>query len=53
MNITTLSYWTDHGSAWYVVMLLPLYLITPFLGKIIDKVRYRMVIAVIVGGSFS
>ena len=49
MNITTLSYWTDHGSAWYVAMLLPLYLITPFLGKIIDKVRYRMAIAVIVG----
>lgn len=52
MNITTLSYWTDHGSAWYVAMLLPLYLITPFFGKIIDKVRYRMVISVIIGVVF-
>lgn len=30
-NITTLSYWTKHEGAWYVAMLIPLYLVTPLL----------------------
>lgn len=30
-NVSTLSYWLYHKGAWYVAMLLPLYLITPLL----------------------
>ena len=33
-NIFTVSYWTRHEGAWYVAMLIPLYLVTPFLFKL-------------------
>lgn len=52
LDITTLSYWKEHGSAWYVAMLLPLYLVTPLLGKVIDKSKYP-VMASICGGGYS
>lgn len=29
-NVSTLSYWTSHQGAWYIAMLIPLYLFTPF-----------------------
>lgn len=41
-NITTFSFWTRHEGAWFVAMLLPLYLLTPWIAKYIDKSRIRI-----------
>lgn len=40
-NITTFSFWTRHDSAWFVAMLIPLYLLTPLIAKHIDKSSHR------------
>ena len=41
-NITTISYWTRHQGAWFVALLLPLYLCTPLIAKFIDGKRKRI-----------
>lgn len=38
-NITTLSFWIRHKGAWFVALLLPLYLFTPLIAKFIDKTK--------------
>lgn len=38
---STVSFWTKHFGAWYVALLIPLYIITPLMGKAIDICRYR------------
>ena len=38
-NITTLSFWTRHKGAWFVALLLTLYMVTPLIAKIIDKAK--------------
>lgn len=43
-NISTLSFWTDHVGAWYVAMLIPLYLITPLLHESISN-RLHYIVA--------
>lgn len=40
-NITTISFWTRHEGAWFVALLIPLYLLTPLIAKIIDGARNR------------
>lgn len=39
LNLSTLSYWLDHRGAWYVALLLPLYLMTPLLYKMLAGKR--------------
>lgn len=34
-QFSTLSYWTHHNAAWFVALLIPLYLITPFFYNLI------------------
>lgn len=34
INVSTLNYWLYHGGAWFVAVLMPLYLVTPLLFKI-------------------
>ena len=40
-NITTISFWTRHEGAWFVALLILLYLFTPLNAKIIDGARIR------------
>ncbi len=42
LNISTLNYWVIHKGAWYVALLLPLYFITPFIGKLIDSINKKL-----------
>lgn len=42
-NITTISFWIRHEGAWFVAMLIPLYLFTPLLAKVIDKSNHRWI----------
>lgn len=37
LYLSTLSYWSEHNTAWFVAVLIPLYLITPFLFAIQEK----------------
>ncbi len=36
LDISTINFWIKHGSAWFVAMLIPLYLISPFLHKLLN-----------------
>lgn len=47
-NISTFSYWTKHEGAWFVAMLIPLYLITPLLARVIDCHNNRFVPTIII-----
>ena len=46
-NITTISFWTAHEGAWFVAMLLPLYLLTPWIAKMTDSCRNRTIPTII------
>lgn len=39
LDITTINYWLNHRSAWFVAMLIPLYAITPLHDYICRKVK--------------
>ena len=43
-ELSTLSFWLDHKGAWYVAMLIPLYLVYPFLYKILSGKNQGFVI---------
>ena len=47
LNVTTLNYWVIHMGAWYVALLIPLYLITPLLAYIVDRSSNRLLVAII------
>lgn len=36
-NVSTFSYWIYHKGAWYIAMLIPLYLITPLLVRLLSN----------------
>ena len=42
-DLSTISYWTHHRSAWFIALLMPLYAVTPLLPRIIDKCKYRWI----------
>ena len=42
-NLTTFSFWTRHEGAWFVAMLIPLYLLAPLIAKIIDIQNHRWI----------
>ncbi|MBR5076747.1 MAG: acyltransferase [Bacteroidales bacterium] len=51
-NISTLSFWTRHEGAWFVAMLLPLYLVTPFIARLIDWKGPRIIPTIVLCAFF-
>lgn len=43
-SYSTISYWTHHEGAWYVALLVPLYLLTPIVFRLFQQSRHRFVI---------
>ena len=46
-NVSTMNYWLYHKGAWFVAILLPLYLIMPILYKILVVGRFRILFLVV------
>ena len=42
-HLSGLSFWGEHEGMWYVDLLIPLYLLTPLIGKMIDGVKHRVI----------
>ena len=42
-HLSGLSFWGEHEGMWYVDLLIPLYLVTPLIGKIIDSAKHRII----------
>ena len=38
-DVSTLSFWTRHGGAWFVALIIPLYLLAPFLYRIFSRLK--------------
>lgn len=52
-NILTISFWTEHSGAWFVALLLPLYILTPlFYSFIKSKYNYLFLVITISFCSF-
>lgn len=52
-HLFTIGFWSENFGAWYIAVLIPLYVITPFVGKLIDKSKRRnVVVGAIVLGVF-
>lgn len=47
-SYSTISYWTHHEGAWYVALLVPLYLLTPIVFRLFQRYRQRIVILLLV-----
>ncbi len=47
MHLSTYTYWTKHTGAWYIAMLIPLYLIAPLIGFLIERFKYRWIITIL------
>ena len=45
LYITTLEFWLHHRGAWYVAMLFPLYFLTPYIVKVINTSKARVITA--------
>lgn len=45
--LSTIGFWMEHNGDWFIAMLIPLYLITPVLGRVIDKSKSRFLSAAI------
>ncbi len=41
---TTVGFWKENFGAWYVALLIPLYAVTPFVGRLIDKSKKRLTV---------
>ncbi|WP_455614568.1 acyltransferase family protein [Bacteroides congonensis] len=41
LHITTLEFWMYHKGAWFIAMLFPLYLITPLIARLFDRMQKR------------
>lgn len=44
LHITTLEFWIYHKGAWFVAMLFPLYLITPLIARLFDRIKQRFLV---------
>lgn len=42
-NLSTLSFWTHHQSAWYVALLIPLYLLSPLFYKLSNALIIKQI----------
>ena len=59
-DLSTVSYWTHHRSAWFIALLFPLYALTPLFARLIDGFKYRWVpslvlctVCLVFGAAFS
>lgn len=43
LYITTLEFWIHHRGAWYVAMLLPLYFLTPYIVKVVNTSKAKII----------
>lgn len=50
-DLSTLSFWTEHQGAWYVAMLVPLYIVYPWFYDWVEKAKTKTKIIVILLGS--
>lgn len=54
LDISTINYWINHKSAWYIAMLIPLYALTPLHDLICKKVKnpvlYSLVLLILIIG---
>ena len=48
LNLSTISYWIDKAGCWFVDILVPIYLLTPFWNRLLEKVAYPVVPTAIV-----
>lgn len=48
LNVSTLNYWVVHMGAWYVALLIPLYLLTPIIASIINYSGRKYLVATII-----
>lgn len=44
-EFSTLAFWVRHTGMWYIALLIPLYLITPFLYKLFESTVHRLKLA--------
>lgn len=45
-NFSTLSFWFGDGGCWFIAFLLPLYIIVPFWKRVLDNVRYTLLLTI-------
>lgn len=45
-NFSTLSVWFGDGGCWFIAFLLPLYLVVPYWRKLLDNVRYPLLLTI-------
>lgn len=48
LYFSTLTYWTDHKGFWFIALLVPLYIITPFVYRLLEKFKNRIIIGMII-----
>lgn len=49
-RLSTVSYWFHDGGAWFVCVLIPLYLIAPFWNVLLKKVKYPIIPTLLIAG---
>lgn len=49
---TTIPFWTQHVGAWYVALLIPLYIITPFIHSLLNK-KHKIIATIIIIGTIT
>ena len=45
-EFSTIAFWIRHTGMWYVALLIPLYLLTPFLYKLLESTSHRIKLAI-------
>ena len=45
-EFSTIAFWVRHTGMWYVALLIPLYLLTPFLYKLLESTSHRIKLAI-------
>lgn len=46
-EFSTIAFWVRHTGMWYIALLIPLYLLTPFLYKLLESTSHRIKLAVV------
>lgn len=46
-EFSTIAFWVRHTGMWYIALLIPLYVLTPFMFKAFNNTRHRMTFAII------
>ena len=48
LQLSTLSFWYEHTGYWFIALLLPLYLVTPILYRLVSLNKHGIIISVII-----